>query len=344
MVAVRSLRNARRCESISLQASSSAAPGPLPNLPLPEPPLAPARPQAAPAASLRSDNGLRGIALILLSTFFLTGSDVTSKYLTASIPPMQVTWLRYCVFTAIMLAIVWRNGGMARLATTRPLLQVLRGLGVAASSIIFVISLKYLPIADATATSFVTPLFVTALSIPMLGEKVGWRRWTATIVGLAGVVIVVRPGGAGFQSASLLPAVSAMTWAFAMIITRMMSATESPLTTLAWSALIGLVIMTLLLPLHWQPPSTTTLLLGAFIGVASTIGHWLVILAFRHADASLLAPFSYAQLLWASLFGFFLFAVLPDIWTLVGAVIIAASGLYTAHRERLRARRVLAAA
>jgi len=307
----------------------------LPNAPLPEPPIVAARDEAAP---LRRDAGLRGIGLILLSTIFLSSADVASKYLAASLPALQITWLRYCAFTVIMLGLAWRGGGRVRLATQRPKLQLLRGFAVAASSIVFVLSLKYLPIADATATSFVTPLFVTALSIPLLGEKVGWRRWTATTVGLVGVLIVVRPGGSGFQLASLLPVLSALTWAFALIVTRQMSTTESPLTTLAWSAMIGLGVVSLLLPFAWQPLTLQSVLLGIFIGVASTIGHWLVILAFRHADASLLAPFSYAQLLWVSVFGFFLFAALPDLWTLVGAVIIAGSGLYTAHRERIRAR------
>ena len=278
----------------------------MPNPPLPELPIATAPDPALPPGR---DAGLRGIGLVLLSTVFLALSDVTSKYLAATLPALQITWLRYCAFTVIMLAIVWRSGGRARLATQRPKFQLLRGFAVAASSMIFVMSLKYLPIADATATSFVAPLFVTALSIPLLGEKVGWRRWTATIVGLVGVLIVVRPGGAGFHLASLLPALSALTWALALIVTRQMSTTESPLTTLAWSAMIGLVFVTALLPLVWQPVTPRDVMLGIFIGISSTIGHWLVILAFRHADASLLAPFSYAQLPWVSLFGFLLFAV-----------------------------------
>ncbi|WP_436166834.1 DMT family transporter [Bosea sp. LjRoot9] len=295
-------------------------------------------PPVTAALPLRRDNAFRGIGLILLSTFFLTASDVVSKLLTATVPPLQITWLRYGVFTVIMLAIVARSGGLERLRTRKPMLQFLRGLGVTGSSILFVIGLKYLPIADATATSFIAPLFVTALSIPILGETIGWRRWTATLVGLLGVLIVVRPGGAGFQLASLLPVVSASTWAFALIVTRMMSRTESPLTTLAYSAVIGFAIVSAVMPFAWQPLTAEMVWLGVFVGTTSTIGHWLVVQAFRHADASLLAPFSYMQLLWAAIFGFFLFAVLPDIWTLVGAVIIAGSGLYTAHRERIKAR------
>lgn len=275
---------------------------------------------------------------MLVTGVFFTAADAASKVLTADMSAVQVIWLRYGTFAAIMLALVWRAGGGRVLRTQRPVLQILRGLGVTLSSILFTLGLQYLPIADATASSFVAPLFVTALSIPMLRETIGWRRWTATVVGLAGVLIVVRPGGSAFQSASLLPVASALSWAFAMIITRMMSRTESPLTTLTYSAVIGFVLVSLVVPFVWQPMTWPFLLLGLFIGVSSTVGHWLLVTAFRYADASLLAPFSYLQLLWASIFGYLLFAVLPDAWTLAGAIIIAMSGLYTAHRERIRAR------
>lgn len=310
----------------------------MPNAPHPEP--TPLRSQPA-AAHLRSDKPFVGIGLILLSSIFLTAADVVSKLMTASIPPLQVTWLRYGTFTIIMLAAVFWTGGPDLLRTHRPMQQLLRGIGVTLSSILFVTGLRYLPVADATATSFVAPLFVTALSIPILGETIGWRRWTATIVGLIGVVIVVRPGGSGFGAASFLPVMSALAWAFALIVTRMMSATERPLTTLAYSAMIGFAMVCVTMPFVWQPLTLWSVALGVFVGVSSTVGHLFVVMAFRHADASLLAPFSYLQLLWASFFGFLLFTVLPDLWTWVGAAVIAASGLYTAHRERVRARTAL---
>lgn len=299
----------------------------------------PSPPPAVQAPAPRRDAPFRGIGLILLSTVFLTAGDVASKYLASSLPALQIVWLRYIVFAGIMLAVAL-PGGRARIASRRPGLQVLRGFAVTISSIVFVSSLRYLPIADATATSFVTPVFVTALAIVMLGEKVGWRRWTATIVGLIGVIIVVRPGGSGFQAASILPVLSAFSWAFSLIITRMMSTTENPITTLTWSAVIGAIMISALLPFVWQPLTREAIAIGILIGVISTVGHWLVILAFRHADASLLAPFSYVQLLWAALMGFWLFSVLPDMFTLLGAAIITGSGLYTAHRERIRAREI----
>lgn len=306
----------------------------MPNAPhIEPPPLSP-----TPALPPRRDAPLRGIAFVLLASIFLTSADMVSKLLTQQISPLQVSWLRYGTFTLIMLGIVWRRGGLARLSTQRPVLQALRGVGVLASSVLFVMALRYMPLADATATGFVAPLFVTALSIPILRETIGWRRWSATLIGFVGVLIVVRPGGAGFHLASLLAVGSALAWAFAMIMTRMMSRTESPLATLTHSALIGFGLLSLAVPFLWSPVTPTILAMGIFVGVSSTMGHWLIVLAYRHADASLLAPFSYIQLLWATLFGLFVFAVLPDLWTLVGAVIIAGSGLYTAHRERIKAR------
>lgn len=295
----------------------------------------------APAGSLRRDNALLGIGIMLLATIFLSAGDAASKYLASeNVPALHIVWLRYTTSGLILLAIIAWPGTRISLRTRRPGLQLLRGIGLIGSSVLFVSSLKYLKIADATATSFVAPLFVTALSIPFLGEKVGWRRWLATVIGLMGVLIVVRPGGSGFQPASLLPVFSSLSWAFSLIVTRLMSGTENPVATITWSTLFGALVSTLLLPLHWVEPSWTIAWVGLFIGAVSTAGHWLVIVAFRFAAASLLAPFSYIQLFWASLFGFLLFATLPDLWTWVGAAVIAGSGLYTAHRERARARDV----
>jgi drug/metabolite transporter (DMT)-like permease len=290
------------------------------------------------AASLRRDNGLLGIGIMLVATVFLSVGDAASKYLTASVPPLHIVWLRYASSALILLVIVGARGEWASFRTRRPGMHLLRGCGVIGSSMLFMLALEVLPIADAVATGFVSPLFVTALSIPMLGERVGWRRWAATLAGLIGVLIVVRPGGAGFQLASLLPVGSALIWAFALIITRMMSATENPLATITYSTVFGALVMAFMLPLHWVTPSWEVVCIGVFIGAVSTTGHWLLIAAFRFASASLLAPFTYVQLLWVSILGFLMFSSLPDIWTLVGATIIACSGLYTAHRERLRAK------
>lgn len=308
----------------------------MPNAPIHEPVPRPGLPP------LRRDNPLRGIAMIIASGVFMTAADVVSKILAGDgVPAPQITWLRYCAFFAIMALIVARLG-LPALATRRPWLQFWRGVAMAGSSLAFVSSLFYLPIADATATTFVTPLFVTALSIPLLGETIGWRRWVATAVGFVGVLIVVRPGGSGFQIAGLLPLLSAMIWALGLIATRMMSATESPIATLSYSAVVGLVLMSAVQPFIWQWPSPSTVALGILVGLLALVGHWLVILAFRYGDASVLAPFTYVQLVFTTIFGYLVFAVLPDLWTVTGSLIIAGSGLYTAHRERVRRRQLAA--
>jgi drug/metabolite transporter (DMT)-like permease len=222
------------------------------------------------------------------------------------------------------------------MGTSRPGLQLMRGVALVSSSLFFVSGLSFLPIAEASATGFVAPLFVTALSIVFLGESVGIRRWLATATGLVGVLIILRPGTGAFHPAAFFPIVSALGWACTLIMTRMMSGTERALTTMVYSSIAGLGVLSVLVPFVWVTPSWHDILFGMLIAVASTAGQWIVVLAFRYADASVLAPFSYTQLVWVSVLGFLIFGEVPDIWTVTGAAFIVASGLYTAHRERLR--------
>ncbi len=289
--------------------------------------------QTAPA---RADRPFRGIALILASTVFLGMSDVTSKYLSATLPSIEIAWIRFLVFVVIMLPAIVPGSPLFALRTGLPGLQVIRGTALLSASLFFIAGLRFLPIAEASATSFVSPLIVTALSIFFLGESVGIRRWLATAVGLVGVLIVLRPGSSAFHPAAFFPLVSALSWALTLVMTRMISGKEPVLTTVTYSAIVGLCILSALVPLVWVAPSWHDIFFGIFIGVASTTGQWIVVLAFRYADASVLAPFSYAQLLWVSLLGFLIFGEVPDVWTVTGAVFIVASGLYTAHRERVR--------
>jgi drug/metabolite transporter (DMT)-like permease len=217
----------------------------------------------------------------------------------------------------------------------------MRGVALLSSSLFFISGLRFLPIAEASATGFVSPLFVTALSIVFLGESVGMRRWLATAVGLIGVLIILRPGSSAFHPAAFFPLVSAFAWACTLIMTRMLSGREHAITTMAYSSIVGVCILCALVPSVWVTPSWHDIAFGIFIGVASTMGQWIVVLAFRYADASVLAPFSYTQLLWVSILGFLIFGEVPDVWTVTGAVFIVASGLYTAHRERVRRSQLL---
>jgi len=317
-------------------------------LPLPEK-SSPEKKSAAPKASTpeapaRADHPFKGIALILASTIFLGTSDVTAKYLSATLPSIEITWIRFLTFALIMMPAMVPGSPLFALQTGRLSLHLLRGLTILGSSLFFITGLSFLPIAEASATGFVAPLFVTALSIVFLNEVVGLRRWIATGVGLLGVIIILRPGSSAFHVAAIFPLVSALCWACTLIMTRMLSGTERAITTMTYSSIAGLFILSALVPFVWVTPTWHDIAFGILIGVASTAGQWIVVLAFRYADASVLAPFSYTQLLWVSVLGFFIFGEVPDAYTITGAAFIVASGLYTAHRERVRRSQLLAVA
>jgi drug/metabolite transporter (DMT)-like permease len=286
------------------------------------------------AALARADHPLRGIGLIVTSTVFLACSDALAKYLSLTLPPVEIAWIRFLVFFIIVTPMMARGSSVLR--SNRPGLQVWRAVGLVISSLFFISGLRFLHIAEASATSFIAPVFVTALSIVLLGEKVGIRRWAATLMGLVGVMIVVRPGSSAFHPAAIFPIMSALGWAMTLTVTRMISGKDRAVTTMVYSAITGLCLLTALVPFIWVTPSWRDILLGIGIGIASTTGQWIVVLAFRYADASVLAPFSYCQLVWATIFGFFIFGETPDLWTIAGAAVIIGSGIYTAHRERLR--------
>ncbi|MBI1206952.1 MAG: EamA family transporter [Azospirillum sp.] len=265
--------------------------------------------------------------------------DGTSKQLTADYDPIFIVWVRYTVNTALMapLILLTLPGAslLSLLRVRRPGLQLARGAMMLASAIIFVFGVRQLPIAEAAAIGFASPLMLIALSIPLLGETVGIRRWAAVLVGFAGVLVVVRPGTGAFQPAALLPLISALTWALALIASRRIGNDDPPVATLLWSALSGLAAATLLVPFHWQLPSWQGLAVMIAAGGLYTLGQLLLIMAFTSAPAGLLAPFHYSQMVWAVLIGWICFGTLPDAWTWTGAALIIASGLYAWHRERL---------
>ncbi len=283
------------------------------------------------------DDPIRGIVLSVSATVLFATADTIAKYLSNSLPIVEFIWIRY-VLSVLFAAGMATQVPFRSLRSRSPRLQFLRGLCVVASSVLFVFGVHRMTMAQATTISFLSPLLITILSIPLLGETVGIRRWAAVATGLLGMLIVVRPGLGGFQPAGLFGVASSFCWALALIITRRIAGTDLPQTTLIWSAAVGAVALSALLPFEAVWPTGRQLVLALILGVLASIGQWLVILAHRIAPASVLAPFFYGQLLWVTVSGFLVFGNLPDVWTITGASIIVTSGLYTAHRERVRRR------
>jgi drug/metabolite transporter (DMT)-like permease len=288
------------------------------------------------------DDPVRGITMTVAATMMFACADTLAKYLSGSLPIVEFIWIRYVLFLLMAAGLASRMP--ARTLRSRRLpAQIARGIFVVASSVLFVYGVHSMTMAQATTISFLSPLLVTLLSIPLLHEVVGPRRWAAVGAGMLGMLIVVRPGLGGFQPAALFGVASAFCWAMALIITRRIAAIDAPQTTVLWSAGVGSAVLSVLLPFQAVWPDAHQLLLSLALGVLASGGQWLVILAHRLGPASLLAPFFYGQLLWVTISGFLVFGNLPDRWTILGATIIVLSGLYTAHRERVRGRQRRAA-
>jgi drug/metabolite transporter (DMT)-like permease len=233
------------------------------------------------------------------------------------------------------------QGGRGAFRAAQPGLQLLRGLALLGSASFFLLGLGRLGVPEATAIAFVTPALITALSIPLLGECVGARRWAAVLLGLLGVLIVVRPGGTAFRPAALFSLASAVCGALAMIATRRLGPRTRARTTLVWSALAGLVLLSLTAPAWFEVPTARETAIAAAMGVAYAAGQLLMILAYRQAEASLVAPFTYVQLLSSTALAYAVFGQAPDGVTLAGMGVILASGAYTLWREQQVRRRGL---
>ena len=216
------------------------------------------------------------------------------------------------------------------------MLQGLRGVGVAGSAISFILALGRLPIAEATAINFVTPLLITLLAIPLLGEVVRPQGWAAVLVGFLGTLIVVRPGVGGLHAAALLVLLSSFLWCIAMLVTRRLAGVDHSGVTIAWTAVTGFILLLAALPAFLAPLTWRSAALCVAVGLVASSAQWCAVLAYRHATASALAPLGYAQLIWSSLLGLLVFGAMPSQWTVAGAVIIACSGGYIVHLERVR--------
>ncbi len=291
-----------------------------------------------PANDLRRQR-LIGIGLMCGAVADFACLDAMGKYLGTRMDVLQVVGVRYA--SAFLLTLLVSNPIVrpGLLQTAKPMLQVGRSALLLGSTFFNFMAFRYLQLDEALAILFSTPFMVAILAGPMLGEWVGWRRWIAIGVGMVGVLVVIRPGLGGLQWAALLSGASAVCYAFYSITTRMLSRYDSSQTTLFYSNMLGMAIMLPVLPFVWTPPQS--ILIGALMvamGAFGAFGHYLLIVAHRHAPASVLSPFMYTQLIWATTFGYLVFGNVPNHWTLTGAAIVIGSGLYLLHRERRTAR------
>ena len=282
-----------------------------------------------------ADNYLRGGALMLGATVMFSMSDTMAKYVTERVPAIELATIRYAVFVAMASSSLLRRR-RATVRSRRPWLQIIRGVGVVGSAVAFILSLGFLPIAEATALNFVTPLLITVLAIPVLGEVVRPQGWVAVLIGFLGMLVVIRPGVGGLHPAALLVLLSSLCWCIAMLSTRRLVGVDRSSTTLLWTAGTGFVLLLCAVPFFLSPLTLPQAGLCLAVGVIASTGQWLAVLAYRYARATVLAPLTYAQLIWSSVLGLLVFGTVPDRWVLIGAVIIAASGLYVVNLERVR--------
>ncbi len=288
----------------------------------------------------------RGIALLLCAIAFFVALDSTAKHLSTHLPVPMLVWARYTVHCLLMVAMLAPSMRSRLLHTRRPALQILRAASLLLVTLLTMSAFRIMPIAEATAILFLAPLLVTLASSPLLGERVGPVRWLAVVIGFAGVLLIARPGGSLPLDGVLLSGGAAAAFAGYQLMTRVLSPTEHPLTTLFYTALTGSLASTLALPWIWSVPPMTAAdaLMIVSLGIYGGVGHFLLIRAFREAPASTLSPIMYAQLGFATLSGGLVFGQWPDAAALTGIAVVALAGVMTALQARRDSGRRQAAA
>ena len=276
----------------------------------------------------------KGVLYFLSSIGFIALVDTTCKFFTDELHAVVLVWGYFVGITVFVTGYFAIRGQLGLLKTERPVVQIVRpGFLVLSISGLFV-GLTHLPMAEATAIGFTGPLFIVALSVPMLGERVGWHRWLAVIVGLAGVLVIVRPDGVVWHWSAVTTLLGAICFAIFQILTRKLASLEKHQTTLMYTSLAGTFWVSLLAPFFWTPPSVDHAVMFLIIGAMGAAAHFCMIQAFAHVQASLLAPFNYSKLIWVIILGYLVFGDVPGLDTLVGSAIIVSAGLYVLYRER----------
>ena len=278
---------------------------------------------------------MKAIIFNLLAWVMLPIMDGFAKYLSSDLPVLQITWARYfftVVFTFPLMLFFFKK---YLVWTDKPKLQLIRGLILLTANISFFYSISVISLPKALTLAFVAPLVVTAFSPFFLGESVGYRRWTAVIIGFIGSLVVIRPGFLEINIASLAALGTGIMYGFYLIITRKLSTSDNPLLTLLLTGVVGAIIATTFMPFVWVSPTFNQWSIMAAIGLFACIGHLFIILSLKFADASKLAPFSYFEIVTNIIIAYYFFGDFPDSWTFLGLFIIVFSGIYISRRENI---------
>lgn len=270
----------------------------------------------------------------MLAMLAFAGMDTMSKWLVADYAIGQMMWIRYAIFCVFAWLVVRRQGLISAARTRRPWLQGLRALLAVVESAVFVLAFRYLPLADTHAIAAASPLIVIALGVAFLGERAGPARWLAVLAGFVGMMLIVRPGFRVLDWTLLIPVAGAVLWGAYQILVRLCARDDTPNTTLVWSAFAAFAATTFVGPWYWQWPDAFGWTLLIAIALLGAIAHYALIRALDYAEASAVQPYAYTLLVWVTIMGAIVFGDIPDGWTLAGAAVIVASGLYTWHHDR----------
>ncbi|MEY8841834.1 DMT family transporter [Cribrihabitans sp. XS_ASV171] len=285
------------------------------------------------AADLNAGETPLAILTICAGVAFLVANDAVAKLLTDRYAPIQIVFLRNLIAVPMIATVIVTAFGPAGLRTSHLRLHALRGALMVLGAWLFFTALSHMPLAEATALVFSAPIFITALSVPLLGEHVGWRRWGAVLVGFAGVLVIVRPGSAAFQVTALLPVGTALCYALFMLSARWIDRAERLWTMMLFAMLFPMIYAAPIALAQWGPVQAGDLVLFVATAVFGSLGLALIGQAFRMAPAAIVAPFDYTALIWATGLGWLIWGDIPAIWTFLGAAIIIASGIFIILRE-----------
>ena len=278
---------------------------------------------------------MKAITFNLLAWVMLPIMDGFAKYLSSDLPVLQITWARYFFTVAFTLPIMFFFFRKNLVWTDKPKLQLIRGLILLTANVCFFYSISIISLAKALTLAFIAPLIVTAFSPIFLGEKVGFKRWSAVIIGFIGSMVVIRPGFVEINLASLAALGTGVMYGFYLIITRKLSSSDNPLLTLLLTGVVGAIIISIVMPFVWIKPTLNQWSMMAAIGIFACVGHLFIILSLKYADASKLAPFSYFEIVTNIIIGYYFFSDFPDKWTFLGLFIIILSGIYISRRENI---------